>query len=110
MAAGRVFVCSGCAYTISAWDEGDPYYLDAAGEKLYAHHPAPEREWCIGIETPMLCCTCGVECIDDSRTPLTACPSCAAEDLVALWALDGVRCPQCREGTFQEDPNIRMIS
>lgn len=105
-----MFVCSVCAHAISAWDEGNPYYLDADGEKQYAYHPAPERDWCIGVETPMLCLACGTGCDDDSRAPRTSCPSCSAEALVATWTLEGVQCPFCREGMFHEDPQFQMIS
>ncbi len=110
MAEGRVFVCSNCAHAITTWDEGDPYYLDKKGKKQYAHHPHPARERCIGIDESMLCLSCGAECMSDSRAPVAICAKCASRTLVATWHLEGVNCPQCRQGNYHSDPMSQMIS
>jgi len=110
MAEGRVFVCSSCAHAITAWDDGDPYYLDEQGEKRYAHHPDPARDRCVGIDESMLCLSCGAECMRDSRAPINACTQCASQTLIATWELDGVPCPRCKRGTYHIDPTSQMIS
>jgi hypothetical protein len=110
MAAGQVFQCSVCAHAITAWEEGDPYYVDAQGEKCYAYHPSAERARCTGVDTPVLCLACGAEAVRDSAAPITRCPGCNARRLVSTWRLAGRTCPYCRAGTFASDPNAMMIS
>ncbi|MGZ8377188.1 MAG: hypothetical protein ACXWZS_12635 [Gemmatirosa sp.] len=110
MAEGREFACTACARTITAWDEGDPYYRDADGEKQYAYHPSPERARCTGVDSPRLCLACGAECTSDSAAPTTRCPACAARRLVDTWKLEGRACPWCSAGVFRSDPTHFRIS
>ena len=110
MASGRVFVCSRCTHSITTWDEGDPYYLDAAGTKQYAYHPDPARDQCVGIDEAMLCLSCGAESAQDSRAPTNQCPQCLHSTLVSTYELEGVRCPVCAEGVFRTDPTTQIIS
>jgi len=110
MAEGHTFVCSHCARSISAWDDGDPYYDDADGTRHYAHHPDPARDLCVEVESPVLCLGCGGEAVSDSAAPLTACPTCASEEIVDMWDIEGRRCPYCRRGTFSVDSSSPMIS
>jgi predicted lipoprotein with Yx(FWY)xxD motif len=56
MAMGVCFVCSNCAHSVEAWDDGNPYYLDDGGKKVYAYHPDHEAlAKCIGNDAPHLC-------------------------------------------------------
>ena len=110
MALGKTFVCTGCARAIEAWDEGDPYYVDADGERRYVFHPSPERERATGVEWPALCLACGAEVTRDSALAPGPCPACGGGDVVDAWALEGRRCPSCRRGEFREDERAVKIS
>ena len=66
VAQGFRFVCGGCAHTIEAWDEGNPYYIDDDGKKQYAYHPSDKRDLCIGNDSPHLCLSYGHEFMPDS--------------------------------------------
>jgi DNA-directed RNA polymerase subunit RPC12/RpoP len=110
MAAGRTYACSACAHAVTAWDDGNPYYRDEAGQKVYAHHPSPDRDRCTGNDTPVLCLACGAKAESDSAAPLRHCPACSARRLVATWRLDGKLCPYCGQGRFTYDPRDFMIS
>ena len=46
----------------------------------------------------------------DSRSPVTACPQCASENICDTFHLSGRQCPYCRTGSFTEDPFGRAIS
>lgn len=50
--AGRAFVCRNCKRATIAWEDGNPYYIDANGFKRHAYHPSPERALCTGNDTP----------------------------------------------------------
>ena len=110
MAAGRTYTCTSCAHAVSAWDEGNPYYRDADGQKMYAYHPSRDRERCTGNDADVLCLACRAEARSDSAAPLMACPSCGKRKLVDTWRLDGRPCPYCRQGRFAFDPRDFMIS
>ncbi len=105
------FVCSGCRRAVEAWSDGNPYYLDEAGDKHYAYHPDFENlDRCIGNDSPHLCLGCGAECMVDSRAPITACPACGVAELANTFQLKGRRCPFCKAGTFTVDPDYHCIS
>ena len=74
MAAGKVLTCSSCSHSISAWDDGNPFYWDEKGKKRYAYHPDPKRSRCTGNDSPVLCLHCGRESMSDSETPTSPCP------------------------------------
>ena len=111
MAEGKVLVCDNCAFDITAWSDGNPYYIDRQGKKRYAYHPdhaALAR--CIGNDSPVLCLECGEEVMSDSRSPATSCPKCASSTLVPTWELEGRKCPRCRTGAFTVDEKGGMVS
>ena len=111
MALALRFVCSGCRRSIEAWSDGNPYYIDEVGTKQYAYHPDHERlARCIGNDSPHHCLSCGAEFKVDSRIPVTACPSCGASNIINSYRLGGCRCPYCRSGTFELDPDFHCIS
>ena len=111
MAQGLRYVCSDCGHAITAWSDGNPYYIDKEGAKQYAYHPDHDRlAQCIGNDSPHLCLSCGHEFMVDSRAPVSACPKCIASEFVSTCQLEGQRCPFCKVGEFAEDPNSRCIS
>ena len=110
MAAGRTYSCTQCAHTVTAWDEGNPYFRGADGQKVYAYHPDPARERCTGNDADVLCLACGEKARSDSAAPPAACRACGKRQLVDTWRLDGRPCPYCRAGRFTFDPREFMIS
>ena len=94
------FVCGGCAHTIEAWDEGNPYYIDDDGKKQYAYHPSDKRDLCIGNDSPHLCLSCKKEFMADSEAPITACPKCKSSEIVDKMELARKSCPYCKAGVF----------
>lgn len=110
MAEGGVYACSHCTRTVTAWDEGDPYYRDASGKKHYAYHPDPERDLCTGIDATMLCLNCGASRRSDAEAPPPPCRKCKVGPLVDVCELEGRTCPWCKQGTFARDPTQFMIS
>jgi DNA-directed RNA polymerase subunit RPC12/RpoP len=110
MAMAVKYACTNCHHTIEAWDEGNPYYIDGAGKKQYAYHPAPERGRCLGNDSPHLCLACGKGFVVDSRSPITGCPKCRAADIANTYELAGRRCPFCKKGMFVAKPGFLLIS
>ena len=105
------FVCDGCGHAIEAWSDGNPYYLDPDGRKVYAYHPHHEElARCIGNDSPHLCLACGAEVMVDSLAPTRVCSACGAEALVDTFELDGRTCPVCQAGRFARDPEFLCIS
>lgn len=111
MAQAKRFVCGSCRQTIEAWSDGNPYYFDELGRKQYAYHPDHQRlARCIGNDSPHLCLSCGEKFNVDSRSPIADCPKCGATDIPNSYHLSGRRCPYCKIGVFDEDPDFRCIS
>ena len=111
MAEAIRFVCEQCQHSLTAWSDGNPFYLDAAGAKHYAYHPNHEGlAKCIGNDSPFLCLACGAEFTVDSRHPSSACPNCQAVETSDLYQLEGKMCPFCKNGVFQADSNFHCIS
>lgn len=105
------YVCDNCGNDVEAWDEGNPYYIDASGKKQYAYHPDHGLlEKCIGNDSPHLCLECGEEFMVDSRAPIAKCPRCGSEDIANCYRLAGRRCPKCKAGAFRQDPDFHCIS
>ena len=104
------FVCQYCAKSVDSWDEGNPYYFDDTGTKRYAYHPDPQRDFCVGVESPHLCLSCGELVTVDSEGPTTSCPACSSHNIVATFDLDGQVCPSCKLGVFARDPDFLAIS
>lgn len=111
MASCIQFVCSGCGHSIEAWDDGNPFYLDAHGNKKYAYHPDHDQlEKCIANDVPHLCLTCGTEVKIDSRIECKVCSECGSGDVVDTYQLEGVKCPKCEVGHFVSDKDFFCIS
>lgn len=110
MAEGRAFVCGQCGKKITAWDDGNPYYLDELGAKQYAYHPSMERERCTGNDDPHLCLHCGKEFMVDSKHPRSDCPECRHALISPTFSLEGKECPFCEKGRFIRDPSYNPIS
>lgn len=111
MAEQRRFECPECGESITAWSDGNPYYLDANGDKVYAYHPNhDELERCIGNDSPHICLACAATFTVDSRDPRSECPSCGGTSFVPVFQLEGEMCPWCHEGTIVKDPRIQAIS
>lgn len=43
MACSKIFTCSHCNFTLSAWDEGNPYLTDNEGKRHFFYHPGDEQ-------------------------------------------------------------------
>ena len=111
MAEGIRFVCNNCGRSIEAWSDGNPYYIDEAGDKKYAYHPDHEGlARCIGNDSPHLCLACGAEFKVDSREPIMECPGCKDDEIVRTYELEGRRCSYCKQGVFYIDTDFRRIS
>ena len=110
MAMATHYCCSSCSFTIVAWSDGNPYYVDERGEKSYAYHPDVKHDLCIGNDVPNICLTCAGQVKVDSRFPSRTCPQCAKPTLVELTELDGTQCPKCKSGIFVTDAHSRFIS
>lgn len=100
MAEGIFYVCGKCQREIHVWDDGNPYYFDARGKKIYAYHPDPERARCTGNDSSHICLNCGAEFKVDSNSPRTDCPQCHSAEISPTFTLDGKPCPYCKQGTF----------
>jgi hypothetical protein len=111
MAQALLFRCDGCCHAVTAWSEGNPYYLDEAGAKHYAYHPDHEGlARCIGNDAPHHCLGCAADFVVDSRAPIDSCPYCGDCKIANSYHLEGLRCPKCKVGTFAVDPSFQMIS
>ncbi|MCH8822530.1 MAG: hypothetical protein IH984_03380 [Planctomycetes bacterium] len=111
MAQGVRHICGGCGHAIEAWSDGNPYYIDKAGDKQYAYHPDHELlAKCIGNDSPHLCLSCGFEFMVDSNDPVANCPKCKTGEIACTYDLDNKQCPFCKEGVFNIDPDLFAIS
>jgi DNA-directed RNA polymerase subunit RPC12/RpoP len=105
------YLCSKCGYSIEAWSDGNPYYLDNAGQKQYAYHPDHESlDKCIGNDSPFLCLACGKQFLVDSNNPTDCCPECGSKDISDTFILKGKSCPICKQGKLNKDSNYSAIS
>ena len=110
MAEAKRYICSDCDKSILAWDDGNPYYIDAKGKKKYAHHPDPMRDKCTGNDSDVICLGCGEIFILDDRASAKACPKCKSADIAELFELEGRQCPYCKKGKFAVVPGECCIS
>jgi DNA-directed RNA polymerase subunit RPC12/RpoP len=111
MAEGLRYVCGECAHAVEAWSDGNPYYIDGGGAKLYAYHPDHDSlAQCIGNDDPHLCLSCGREFMVDARAPIEACPKCGTHEITPAFRLGGRPCPYCKTGVFAVDPDFCVIS
>lgn len=105
------FICSSCGHSIDAWSDGNPFYIDETGNKVYAYHPNHEElRKCIANDVPHFCLQCGTESNIDSRLDDKVCSQCGAENLVDTFHLVGVKCPKCENGHFEKDNDLHCIS
>lgn len=105
------FTCDSCGFAIKAWSDGNPFYIDEEGKKVYAYHPEhDELEKCIANDVPHLCLDCGKEVKIDSRLEQQVCPKCKSTRVFDTYELEGVGCPKCREGRFNQEEGICGIS
>lgn len=110
MAESIRFECNVCRREIIAWSDGDPYYIDLAGRKKYAHHPDIDGlKMCIGYDSPHLCLACGKKFNVDSLAPIAECPKCHSGDIADTYELDGVQCPYCKSGVIKKDSDYYCI-
>jgi DNA-directed RNA polymerase subunit RPC12/RpoP len=105
-----MFVCSTCAKSIVAWDEGDPYYRDANGNKVHVYHPSAERALATGIDTPSICGDCGAQFKSDSAKPRTSCRRCKSNNLMPTTGLATKPCPYCKNGRFERRDDFFVVS
>lgn len=77
MAQAKKFICRKCGHIIETRPEGNPFYIDDAGQKRYAYHPDHDGlARCIGNDVDCLCRACGLKCQVDSRFLTGQCRSC----------------------------------
>ena len=111
MAQGVEFVCSFCERGVSAWDDGNPYYIDRdrmamkglprSRCKVYVYHPHEPRFPVEGNDVPHLCMDCGHEFNVDSELNRTTCTKCRSTEIVDCFDLNERTCPWCRKGAFK---------
>ncbi len=106
MAASIIFRCDHCSTEITAWSDGNPYYINAEGKKEYAYHPDHKRlKRCIGNDIPYFCLSCGHEFLFDNCNPIDICPHCQSGQIVDIYdELWSKPCPYCKNGVFRGSP------
>jgi len=111
MAECKRFVCPLCSYAIASWSDGNPYYCDETGEKIYAYHPNHDAlDRCIGNDTPYVCLDCAESFLVDSNSPQQQCPKCQKTSIIDSFHLGGKDCPSCHQGRLSADPDFHCIS
>jgi len=75
------FTCDSCGFSIEAWSDGNPFYIDGKGKKVYAYHPSDDRALCIANDVPHLCLACGKHVKIDSRMETKACTKCHSSNV-----------------------------
>jgi hypothetical protein len=122
MSAQYTFTCDRCNFSLSAWDDGNPYIEYPPGTRQHFYHPSeteqiakiaksilgrePTREDCSAIlrkyagnELDHICRACHkVIRIDRNRDPL-ACRACGAASVEPIIELRGKKCVRC-DGMF----------
>lgn len=105
------YQCNHSRQRISAWSDGNPYYIDDQGNKVYAYHPDHEGlPRCTDNDNPYICLECGHEFKNDSNTPTSMCPECGNSDICGTFRLGGRRCPFCKKGVFDVDLSEIVVS
>lgn len=103
--------CNHCNTSVSAWSDGNPYFINDDGEKVYAYHPNYEDlERCIGNDEPYICLECSESFLIDSRNSILLCSKCNSEQIVSTYELQDKTCPFCKKGAFIQDSNFFVIS
>ena len=111
MAICYEFECNLCGLRKGAWSDGNPYFIDESGKKVYAYHPNHELlDRCIGNDIPHLCLGCGEAFNVDNRTPMNACPKCASNNISDACELEGKPCPACKSGVLTKLEGFTAIS
>ncbi|NLB54388.1 MAG: hypothetical protein GX811_01230 [Lentisphaerae bacterium] len=124
MAAGYMFTCDSCGFSLEAWDEGNPYIEFPKGKRHYFYHPSemkviravtksiigyePTDEECndalkkyAGNESDYICRSCRKETKFDPKKDIHACTHCGSTDVDDIFTIAGKRCIKC-DGTFLE--------
>ena len=104
------FTCDSCGFSIDAWDDGNPFYVNHEGKKVYVYHPSSDRRFAIANDVPHLCLACGKQVKIDSRLETKACTKCRSSNVVETYRLEGVECSKCKKGHFREQEGIVAIS
>ena len=105
------FTCDSCDFSIEAWSDGNPFYVNEIGKKVYAYHPDhDELKKCIANDVPHLCLACGKQVKIDSRLETKACNNCRSSNVAETYRLEGVECPKCKKGHFRKQEGIVAIS
>lgn len=133
MAMGQEYRCDKCGFSVTAWEDGNPYVLDNDGKRNFFYHPGEqgkidtvilkdcgrvlqgtEREEYLkgrfGNEGEYLCADCGHVSRIDEKVDEFVCESCGKPKLTDVCRLEGKTCPKCGAGKFRFDPDSVMIS
>ena len=115
MAQGTTMICTNCQFSLDAWEDGNPYGIDAekvlieglsreeAKVHFYHPQPPPDSAFEFGVDVPHLCLACSFEFCVDNEEPTSTCPSCQSPKICDLCELESKTCPKCRRGTFASD-------
>ena len=115
MAQGTTMVCTNCQFSLEAWEDGNPYGIDAdkllieglsrQEAKVHFYHPQPPPVGAFefGVDVPHLCLACAAEFCVDSEEPTSTCPSCQSPKICDLCELESKTCPKCGRGVFVSD-------
>lgn len=133
MAACTRFICSHCLFFVDSWDDGNPYLTDSEGTRHFFYHPGAHTEtrafaeeqmqrpmteeeftaFCkqhSGNEGDYLCMECGRQTRRDPRHDSMRCTGCNKQKLRGTHRLKGRPCPKCRQGIFQIDDSVIIMS
>jgi predicted RNA-binding Zn-ribbon protein involved in translation (DUF1610 family) len=95
------FSCDNCARSFEAWDDGNPFFLNSKGQKIYAYHPNKLRDRCTGNDPTEICMNCGFVLNPAKNSQTQVCPDCKGVIFRDILSLDGVVCPFCKDGVFR---------
>ena len=125
MASQTVFTCTHCEFTVSSWDDGNPYIEGPDGERHHFYHPGEDNQIRkivqdilghfpsesevqemlqkhSGNESDSICLACGAKTMRDYRRDKRSCPECGSTKLRVTHNLAGQPCPSCRSGCFDQ--------
>lgn len=124
MAVCTEFTCNHCGFKVESWSDGFAYLKDNRGKRRYFFHPAGADEmweFCRrqlgnpqvsyeeferflqerrGWEDNFICMHCGRQTRRDLSEISMRCTRCRKQELKPTQALEGQRCPKCKQGIF----------
>ena len=130
MALGIEFYCNKCNFSITAWDDGNPYIIYPIRKRNYFYHPSgidsfieklksknlSEKEinnilenGVYGNAPDHICLECGKIYKIDPEVDKIECKKCKSKNIIDLVKLKGKKCPFCG-GKFIEDKDNISIS